>query len=124
MKISTNGIITIFLLFLSPSVFSQEYSQLPTQVKQKMDENKLAGINLYTGILAVYEVSCSQLTDEKFIQIQQKVQQNSTITSVAKLNETQIQLISSVSFSLKELKNFLAQEGVGISHCTTSYILQ
>jgi hypothetical protein len=124
MKNSTNGIITVFLLFLSSSVFSQDYSQLPTQVQQKMDENKLAGINLYTGILAVYEVSCTQLTDEKIMQIQQKAQQNSAITSVTKLNETQIKLISFVSFSLKELKNFLAQEGVEISNCTTSYILQ
>jgi uncharacterized UPF0146 family protein len=124
MKNSTNGIITVFLLFLSSSVFSQDYSQLPTQVQQKMDDNKLAGINLYTGILAVYEVSCTQLTDEKIMQIQQKAQQNSAITSVTKLNETQIKLISFVSFSLKELKNFLAQEGVEISNCTTSYILQ
>jgi hypothetical protein len=123
MKTSTNGIITSFLLFFSTAVFSQDYNQFPPQVQQKMDENKLAGINLYSGILAVYEVTCSQLNDQNFIQIQQKVQQNSAITSVTKLNESKIQLKSSVSFSLKDLKNFLAQEGVGIAACNTSYIL-
>jgi hypothetical protein len=80
-------IATTFILFISLAcssyVFSQDYSSFPENVRDKIDDNKVLGQDLYDGVQTTFIVYTEGLETSEFAELLARAEANTQILDVS-----------------------------------------
>ena len=100
--------IFLCLLLTSTICFGQEYGVIPSDVRAKMDSNKLIGIPTYTGIVTVYSVHCQGLENSELAELQSRAQNLSIIKEVIIQSNGVVDIICSGGTGFDQVKNIFS----------------
>lgn len=117
------------LSFTAINGFSQSYEVIYTncsnEVKSKIDQNKIDGINILSGIQSVQTIGISGLGLSQTINIEQQLSSREDIISF-NLNEdnTSISIVSLPSFTKDSFKEILDTFQAVVTGYSVNYIIE
>lgn len=117
-KILIMGILMIPFLLLTRMATAQDYSKLPLEIQNKMNENKANGKELFTDIYFHYEIQFGGVdTPEQIQKLQQSLANNAkAINYFYDTSNNHVSFTCEAKYDLKALKSFLKNEGLEINH--------
>lgn len=116
--------ILIFSILASFS-FSQEYSQMPVVVQQKMDANKAAGIDLYDGVIATFDVDLSNLQESEVQAFKNQITADSRVKNFTLTADgTKLMLVSKGQYTIKDIKTYVVTTSAAIQNYSSVYSVE
>lgn len=95
---------------------------MPVLIQQKMDENKVNGVDIYNGIEAQFVIEIANLLNEDFNSLVSAFQNDQRIKNVSlENNGTILNIISKGDYSIKDVKAHVKTTGASIENYTVNY---
>lgn len=121
-------LILSFLSLISVSVNAQDYELVyansTPEIQQRLNENKISGIDILTGVNAEHRVGLSGLTQTQAVELEQLLSQHQEIISF-RLNDdlSDLWLESQASLSKVDVEDIISGFSGVITGYTISYSL-
>ena len=96
---------------------------MPTAIQQKMDDNKINGINVYSGIESHFEVEVAHLLNEEFSSLKAGFENDTRVKSVSLTNSNGVNLIviADGNYTIKDIKAHVVNTSGSIENYTANY---
>lgn len=116
--------VLIFSILTSVS-FSQEYSQMPVVVQQKMDNNKAEAVDLYNGVIATFDVDLSNLQENEVQAFKNQITSDSRVKNFTlSANGTKLILVAKGQYTIKDIKAYVVTTSAAIQNYSSVYSVE
>lgn len=101
---------------------AQDYSQMPTAVQQKMDNNKIIGVPTYSGVFSTYEIELSGLQETEKQKLTHSLSKDIHIQSYDLApNGKKLIVKAEGEYSIKNVKTHVAKTTATIEKYSSIY---
>lgn len=115
-------ILFIFCLFSLENVFGQDYNSYPTFVQNKMDENKINGVNIYTDIVTLFDVELALHSADDITNLTTSLQNDSRIKMFSfENNGLKLLIKSEGNYTIKDVKGHIKLTSASIENFNVNY---
>jgi len=115
-------ILLIIMSFSISTLNAQEYQNMPIAVQQKMDDNKVAGLDTYNGIEAHYNVELANLqnSDKAILASLFEGDPKIKLFSIEE-NNSILSVVSNANYTIKDIKAHVIATSASIKNFTVNY---
>jgi hypothetical protein len=113
------------LAFLPFGVVGQNYDELSSDIKLKIDQNKQEGLAIYTGIETVYTVTVSNFDPQNQTVLISQLDADAHIKEYTfSLDSGILTVVCNADFPIENVKAYLSNYGAEINHYSQLFRLQ
>lgn len=115
-------IIILISIFSFKSSFAQDYNSYPTFIQNKMDENKINGVNIYTDIVSLFDVELALHSDDDITNLTTSLQNDNRIKAFSfENNGTKLFIKSEGNYTIKDVKGHVKSTSASIENYNVNY---
>lgn len=113
------------LSFLTFSASAQEYSQMPPAVQQKMDDNKVSGVDMYNGVISTYDVDLIGLEGDDVQVFRNKIAEDLRVKDFSLSTDgKKLLLTARGQYTIKDIKSYVVVTSAAIENYSVVYSVE
>jgi len=126
MKNKNKNIVALIMLLVFPALsYAQDYASMPPAIQAKMDQNKIQGADLLTGIEAVYSITVANISSANAQALTNLLSADDKISGFTiSPDYSNMQVTCKASVQIEELKKHIGDVNGEINQYTQLYRLE